>query len=137
MSAKGLYHENVVRALQKDGWTITHDPFRLNAGGVYTFVDLGAERLMGAERGNEKIAVEIKSFLSRSKVADLQNAIGQFVFYKPFLADFEPDRVLYLAVTDEIDEVFKNPIGRRFLDDKVVKLIVFDLIQEVVVRRKT
>jgi len=29
MSAKDLYHDNVVNALVKEGWTITHDPLRI------------------------------------------------------------------------------------------------------------
>ncbi|MEH2158944.1 element excision factor XisH family protein [Nostoc sp.] len=32
--AKDLYHEQVKRALEKDGWQITHDPYELRIGGV-------------------------------------------------------------------------------------------------------
>ena len=42
----------------------------------------GAERTtIGAERGSERIAVEIASFLADSPVRDLQEAVGQFVVY--------------------------------------------------------
>jgi XisH protein len=27
--AKDIYHDIVKRALQKDGWTITHDPYKI------------------------------------------------------------------------------------------------------------
>ncbi len=63
MPARDLFHNAVVHALQKDGWTITDDPLTIRYGKDRVSIDLGAERLLAAERGNEKIAVEIKSFL--------------------------------------------------------------------------
>jgi len=71
MPARGFYHDTVKRALVKDGWTITHDPFNIKVGAKDLFVDLGAEQLLGAEKGNRKIAVEIKSFAGPSEIADL------------------------------------------------------------------
>jgi XisH protein len=50
MSAKDVFHDVVKRALQKSDWTVTHDPFRLKVGAVEMAIDLGAERLIGAER---------------------------------------------------------------------------------------
>lgn len=47
----------VREALRKDGWTITHDPLRVLWQEKTLFVDLGAERILAAERGPEKIAV--------------------------------------------------------------------------------
>jgi hypothetical protein len=79
----------VKRALQQDGWTITHDPLPYRVEDEQVFIDLGAERILGAERNNIKIAVEIKSFLSPSPLTDLQEAIGQFVLYQQFLAELE------------------------------------------------
>jgi XisH protein len=29
MAAQDIYHEHVKNALEKDGWTITHDPLKL------------------------------------------------------------------------------------------------------------
>ena len=46
MPARDTYHMTVRNALVKDGWTITHDPFRLSWGGKDMYVDLGAERLL-------------------------------------------------------------------------------------------
>jgi len=63
MPAKDKHHEAVKKALIKDGWTITHDPYMipLQDQGV-TYVDIGAERLLAAIRETEKIAVEVKTF---------------------------------------------------------------------------
>ncbi|MEC4816876.1 MAG: element excision factor XisH family protein, partial [Scytonema sp. PMC 1069.18] len=62
MPAPDLYHDVVCTALIKDGWKITDDPLVLTIGRRSVFVDLGAEKLIAAERGSDKIAIEIKSF---------------------------------------------------------------------------
>src|SRR5436190_6271049 len=98
MPTRDIYHDTVKNALIKDGWTITHDPYTLTFGQRNVFVDLGAERLVAAERNQEKIAVEIKSFHGASDVRDLEMALGQYVFYRSLLARFEPGRKLFLAV---------------------------------------
>ena len=71
MSAKDKVHQQFVSALKKDGWTITHDPFRVLWKKRTLQVDLGAERLLAAEKGSDKIAVEIKSFIGANDLEDL------------------------------------------------------------------
>ena len=98
MAAKDRFHTIVRIALEKEQWKITDDPLRLDVGGTKFEIDLGAEQLLGAERGKEKIAVEIKSFLSDSPLTDYHAALGQFLNYRLALEISEPTRVLYLAV---------------------------------------
>jgi len=50
MPARDIFHQAVKSALQKEGWIITHDPLSITAGGVDLYIDLGAERLLAAER---------------------------------------------------------------------------------------
>lgn len=77
MPAKDRYHDIVVEALNAEGWRITNDPFYIVFGGRGLFVDLGAEyETLAAEKGGERLAVEIKSFLSPSPVDDLEEALG-------------------------------------------------------------
>jgi XisH protein len=78
MSAKDKFHEQVKRALIKDQWTVTDDPLEVTAEGRTFIVDLGAERLILADRGMEKIAIEVKSFLGSSAITDFYGALGQF-----------------------------------------------------------
>jgi hypothetical protein len=47
---------------KKTGGRFTHDPYRLEIGKKRLEADLGAERLMSAEKGLKKIVVEVKSF---------------------------------------------------------------------------
>jgi hypothetical protein len=135
MPAKDIYHNTVKNALTKDGWTITHDPLRLQWGPQDLYVDLGAEYLLAAAQGERKIAVEIKSFVGPSLVTDLENALGQYILYHDIMAHVEPDRVLYLAVRRTVFlDLFAKPIGRVLLDNRRLNLIVFDPRREVIVQ---
>jgi hypothetical protein len=74
--ARDIFHDAVRHALEKDGWRITHDPLALQIGGVEMYIDLGAEQLIAAEKEGQKIAVEIKSFVSASAIYEFHLAIG-------------------------------------------------------------
>ncbi|NEO53642.1 MAG: fatty-acid synthase [Okeania sp. SIO3B5] len=135
MPKKDIYHDTVKTALLKDGWTITHDPLKLEIGKKELFIDLGAEQLIGAARAEQKIAVEIKSFIGRSDIDDLEKALGQYTLYYDVLEDLEPDRELYLAIKDLVfSNLFEEPIGQVLLRKKRLKLIVFNPTQEVISR---
>jgi len=100
MPARDFFHDAVKTALMKDGWEVTHDPFRLSWGGKDMYVDLGAEKLLAATKDNRQIAVEIKGFVGASVMKDLEQAIGQFAVYRAVLARREPNRTLYLAIPE-------------------------------------
>lgn len=135
MPARDIYHNNVKTALVKDGWIITHDPYTLIFGNKDVYVDLGAERLLAAEKGTEKIAVEIKSFRGASDMRDLEMAVGQYVLYRSLLTRFEPDRKLFLAVPASVfDSTLAEPIARPVIEDLGIALISFDPQQEVIVK---
>lgn len=135
MPAKDIFHDSCKVSLLKDGWTITHDPLSLRMGKKDLFVDLGAERLLAAEKEHQKIAIEIKSFVSQSEIRDLENALGQYVLYKNVLSVIEPDRDLYLAVRESVFlDLFEEEIGKLLLERQVLKLLTFDPEQEVLKR---
>jgi hypothetical protein len=135
MSARDRYHDCVRNALIKDGWVITHDPLRLPLGKKDLYVDLGAEQLLGAEKGQRRIAVEIKSFLGKSEVEDLEKALGQFVLYRAHLAVREPGRTLFLAVPQIVlEDVFDEPIGLVILKDQSLHVLGFDPQAEEITR---
>lgn len=136
MSAKDIFHEPFVRALQKEGWTITHDPLTIPFDGTELFVDIGAERLIGAVRDGERIAVEIKSFLKPSPVQDLKEAVGQYILYGDIMAESpdNADRTLYLAVREETYRVvFSKSQTLRLIQNRNIRLIVFDPDREVII----
>lgn len=139
MSAKDRYHELVKNALIVEGWTITHDPLTIKWGTRNAQIDLGAERLLGAERGHERIAVEVKSFLQLSSLADLYDAYGQFGVYHRLLSKTDPDRHLYLALpASAYDDLFReSEVGELLLEDEpdmtTLSLIVFSTATEEIV----
>src|SRR5579883_1033226 len=135
MPARDRYHDCVRNALIKDGWVITDDPLRMSWGGKDLYVDLGAEELLGAEKGGRSIAVEVKTFLGPSEMDDLEKALGQFALYRSVLAMTHPGRTLILAVPEAIvRDVFDEPIGRLVIQDHSVSLFGFDPVSEVITR---
>ncbi len=138
MPAYDRFHAAVRHALVKDGWTITDDPLTIRVGDRKLFVDLGAEQVLGAEKGPRKIAVEIKTFAGPSGLTDLHEALGQYVLYREVLAEREPERELYLAVsTDTLDGLFREEIGLLVLRRQVLRLIGFDPEAEEITRWMT
>jgi hypothetical protein len=129
MPSKDNIHEPVKIALSKSGWQITADPYVISYGERFLFVDLGANgQVIGAIQGDRLIAVEIKELKGRSVMAELEQAIGQYMLYKLLLAQVDPERELYLAVTLEAyEDLFQEPIGQLVLRDLPLKLIVVDI----------
>jgi hypothetical protein len=127
MPARDRYHDQVKNALIKDGWTITQDPLHVKWARKDMFIDLGAERILAAQKGTRKIAVEVKSFLGLSDMADLEQAIGQYTIYHEVLSRVDPDRSLFLAVDEEVYvNLFEDSIGKLLVDNRGIQLIVFD-----------
>ncbi len=135
--AKDLFHYAVRNALIKDGWQITDDPFFLKVGGVEFYIDLGAEKLIAAERNNEKIAVEIKSFINPSSLTDFHLAIGQFLNYRVALKAREPERKLFLAVPNTAyASFFQKEFAYMVIAEYQLEIFVYDIENEVIVTWK-
>jgi gamma-glutamyl:cysteine ligase YbdK (ATP-grasp superfamily) len=131
MSRKDAFHDVVRHALEKDGWTITHDPLilRYELGNLY--IDLGAEKVFAAERAGQRIAVEVKSFLKNSAVSEFHTALGQFISYRILLAEQYPEYVLYLAVPmDTYTSFFATQLAQGIIQSQQLKLIVYKPQQE-------
>ena len=137
MAAKDIYHEACVRALEKDGWTITHDPLTIPVSRTNLLIDIGAEKLITAERGTERIAVEVKSFIGISTIQDMHLAIGQFFIYDMALrqSESQADRTLYLSIrASSYDTAFQEGVGAMVLRNRAVRLLVFDEVTEEILQ---
>jgi hypothetical protein len=127
MPARDKYHEIVRNSLIKDGWTITDDPLTLKFGNTELYVDLGAEKVLAAEKEGQKIAVEIKSFLGKSIIAETQDAIGQFIMYREVLSDYESDRTLFLAISEDVlENDFTDALKNLVLERLKIKVLIFN-----------
>lgn len=134
MAARDVFHQAVKAALIRDHWQITDDPFVLQVGGVDMYVDLGAEKLLAAQKDQQQIAVEVKSFLGPSLVTDFHLALGQFLNYRTALAQQDPQRRLYLAVPLEpYSTFFALPFVRTVISQHQLALIVYDVATQEVV----
>lgn len=137
MSAKDIFHNAVRSALEKDRWLVTHDPLFMRVGDVNFQIDLGAEKIIAAEKGEEKIAVEVKSFAGKSQVKDFHLALGQMLNYRSALRKAHPERILYLAITFEIyDSFFRREFVRDVIAEHQLKLLIFDPNKEEIVTWK-
>ncbi len=133
--AKDLFHNAVKQALLKEQWVITDDPLELEWEEVVVKIDLAAERLIAAERDEEKIAVEIKSFIGPSAISDFHTALGQFLNYRIMLEVNEPDRLLYLAVPFETyGTFFQSRFAQVAIKRHQLKLLVYEPITEEIIQ---
>jgi XisH protein len=132
MPQKDAYHDSVRNALEKDGWTVTHDPLTLRLEDVKFYVDLGAEKII---EPTKKVAVEIKVFGGLSFLNEFEKAVGQYLIYEQFLQELFPERVLFLAVSHDIFEAsFSLPSIRAVISKRSIKILVFDAIKEEIIK---
>lgn len=132
---RDIIHVAVRTALEKDGWIITDDPLRINLIDDNTGmeIDLGAEKVIAATKGKEKIAVEIKSFTTPSILYSFYEAFGQYLSYRDALMDEGNTRTLYLAVSIE---VFNRLANMKFIQKRLkqyeIKILVVSINNQVI-----
>lgn len=128
MPKRDIYHQAVRIALENDGWTITDDPLTVPTPGIEFHIDLGAIRdLIGAKKGGEQIAVEIKSLKGNSVFYDYHQALGQFMMYRLALNLAAKKHFLYLGLPEnEYLRLKKLDIYRISWKEYQVSLLIFN-----------
>ncbi len=135
MPAKDIYHNTVKRALIKDGWKITAENLQLPWGGTQTYIDIIADEVFVAEKEGRRIAVEVKSFVGKSNLSELEKAVGQFIIYRFAMRKEDPDRELFLAVGEKIyNKLFINADVIELIETENLKILVFNESKEVIAR---
>jgi hypothetical protein len=133
--ARDLFHEDVKEALIKEGWTVTDDPLSFKIGKMQIQIDLGAERLVAAERGAERIAVEIKTFSNLSFITALYEAVGKYIIYRNVLRRIQPDRTLFLALPESIfDRFFEESIIQETVQEEEINLILYNQTDKLITK---
>lgn len=132
MSARDKFHNVVKSALQKEGWRITHDPLLIRIENITDmYIDLGAERIIAAEREGQIIAVEVKTFIGTSTISEFHTAVGQFINYRYALEEIDSERVLYLAVPlNTYNDFLNKPFIKSIIQRSQINLIVYDVETE-------
>lgn len=107
---------------------------KLQVGGVEMFVDLAAEPLIAAEKEDQKIAVEVKSFVRVSDIHEFHLAIGQYRNYLLALSIRDSGRVFYLAVPEEaFNRFFTLQFVQQALQFNAVYFLVYNAQEEKIV----
>ena len=132
MPAKDIYHDAVKNALIKDGWTITADPYYIIYKKLRLIADLEAKHSLSAQKKDEEIVVEIKSFINPSFIYDLERAVGQYIIYRNFLSRTSPSHQLYLALSQLIYQANFDETIQIIVDENQLKLIIIDMEKEVI-----
>lgn len=84
-------------------------------------------KLLIAQKENQKIAVEIKSFVGLSLITDFYHALGQYQLYLLALRSQFPDWKLYLAMPNETYQILKSDdLLAEFLDELQLHYLIFD-----------
>ncbi|MFB2838064.1 element excision factor XisH family protein, partial [Floridanema evergladense] len=97
------------------------------------YPDFAAEKSIAAIRDKERILVEVKSFLGRSFISDLQSAIGQYIMYQEVVKVQTLDFKLFLAIpADLYHNNFQTPLAQLMLQTTQINLLIFDPIQEAI-----
>ncbi|HFA52219.1 MAG TPA: fatty-acid oxidation protein subunit alpha [Bacteroidetes bacterium] len=127
MPRKDQQHDNARKALESDGWQITHDPMTVSLPDMDLFIDLGAERFIGASKGNREIAVEIKTFGAKPGISVFYGILGQVLVYRLALLKERIDREVWLAIPEAARiSLFERYIIKVALEFFRINLIVFD-----------
>jgi XisH protein len=131
--ARDRFHDAVRNALEKDGWTITHDPLSLFFPKISFMLDLAADRVLALEKDNQYIAVEIKTFERVSTTSEFHSALGQYFNYRLALQIRDPKRQLFLAIPQRIHRTFfQIEFIQLALKAANVALLVYDPENEVI-----
>ena len=88
-----------------------------------------------AEKAGRKIAVEVKSFIGKSNLSELEKAVGQFIIYRFAIRREMPEYELFIAVGEKIyNKLFVHPDVIELVETEDLKIVVFNESKEVIVR---
>ncbi len=132
MPAFDVCHDQIVSALQKEGWQVDHRQMQLKLGERAIFIDVRATRSVNGS-SQQILLVEIKCFADRdSTTRELYTAIGQYVIYRAMLYERKIATPLYLAVPDDVYRDIFDTTVQRAITDTQIKLVIVNLESEVI-----
>jgi glycerophosphoryl diester phosphodiesterase len=133
--AKDAYHDIVKRALIKDGWKITHDPFVIKYKDLTVIADLSAEKTFVSDKTGKKIVIEIKVFGTKSKVSEFEKAKGQYDIYQIALRKNQISDTLFMAISDDIyASFFSREAIKEIVEEEKINLVIFNPAAEEIVK---
>ncbi len=132
MPAKDRYHDAVVRAVVKDGWTIAAQQVGVLIAGRRLRIDI---RAVNASQ-SVAILVDVKGFENTPSPVDyLAETVGKYVLYRSTLDYVGITEPLYLAVPHAAYMgILSEAIGQQVISKVGISLMVFDPRKEDIVQ---
>ena len=134
MPAFDQCHEQVVHALQKEGWRLEQSSVSLFFDDRYAYVDMRVSR--GSNGNHEQILLlEVKCFPDKdSTTRDLYTAIGQYLVYRAMIQELRKPYGIYLSIPHLIfDEIFDVSV-MRVIQETRINIVVINLESETIVK---
>lgn len=137
MAREDRDHKAVRQALENEDWIIVRQQALLRYGpSFYGKLDLIARANITATQGERTIVVEVKSFSTALKMAELEKAVGQYLIYKSWLVRKEPNWTVFLAITTKVAHFFEREALQVIINDYGIRLLIVDAEQERIVAWK-
>jgi hypothetical protein len=127
-------HDQVKRALQKDGWRIVEEQFPMVLGNRRAFIDLRGTRAINGSR-LQMMLLEVKCFPdSQNTNHELYTAVGQYILYRAMLNELDVNVPLYLSIPESVFDAVYDAVVQRAVRESQIKLVVVNLDEERVIR---
>ncbi len=124
----------MLRALQKDGWTILSKPFAIRTNEHTVYADCILERTQNGQN-EQAIILEVKCFTNpQTDLQEFYTAIGQYQFYRAAVAANRATTPIYLAIPFEAYvRLMRDNAVSIAIQQASLKLVVIDIVSEEVV----
>jgi hypothetical protein len=133
MPAFDACHDQVVRALEKEGWRVEIEPYRLALPPRVGYVDIRLSRGRNG-RLEQLLLVEVKCFPDEDDTTrDLYISIGQYLIYRALIVELELPDALYLAVPSDIFSLIFDRSVMRVVNESKIRLVIVNLEMETIV----
>lgn len=134
MPAVDQCQEQIVRALQKEGWQVVKAPLRLQVDLRVAYIDVEMSRDANGSR-ESMLLVEIKCFSGPdASTTELYEALGQYLVYRAMILEWGLPHSVYLAVPEGgFNDIFDGSV-MRVVNESRVRIVVVNLEAERVVK---
>jgi hypothetical protein len=134
LSALDACEPQVLRALQKDNWTIINKPFAIRTNTHIVFADCLLERKNNGS-SEHAIILEVKCFSNpQSDLVEFYTAVGQYQFYRAAVVASDSTTPVYLAIPHSAYMRLTNDNAVRIaISQNGIKLVAVDIVKEEVV----
>lgn len=134
MPQRDKIHSQVKAALENEGWLILHDPLFVPVEGLAgLYIDLQAENVWSAYKGEQQIVVEVKDFTGQSFTKEFYESIGQVLVYRKALENRGVSWPVFMAMPSfAYHRIQKVPLFISVLKEFSINLLIIDIDLETI-----